>query len=222
MSRVVVHRLIDRLVDGVDLGEWGSLQLYLFPLRQYCNSEEGRRTLSLQVLDAIFLNIEQIYNIHRSMLAELHGRLARFPFVSDIPSLILRMVGSFAVYNRYSEQAANADETLRFYKQKPPFNTFIPKVSITLSTTFPSFGPDLGLHSDPVVAVVDDRGGKKVQDDRQQLTNMPARVCKVPSLQTLLNMPHRHLIDLFQAVRVRATSLSLLSFLSSFFFLCPF
>ena len=99
------------------------------PLIEFNNSgEQARKALPIQVIKAIFRNIETIYNIHVHLLQDLEDRKNSWPFVTDMPEILLKATGGFAIYGKYVEEAASAQETLDFFKEKPPLNSFLTKM----------------------------------------------------------------------------------------------
>jgi len=105
------------------------IEHYLRPLIEFNKfNEEARKALPIQVVKAIFRNIETIYNIHVEFLKGLKNRIDAWPFVTDIPAMFLKVTASFSVYSSFAEDAAAAEETLRFYKQNPPLSTFLVKM----------------------------------------------------------------------------------------------
>ena len=102
---------------------------YLKPLIEYNKyNEQARKALPMAVIKSIFRNIESIYNLHVHLIKDLEDRITKWPFVNDIPAILLRVTGGFSIYGRYAEEAATAEETLSFFKQKPPLSIFLNKM----------------------------------------------------------------------------------------------
>ena len=84
--------------------------------------------MPIQVIKAIFRNIESIYNLHVDLLNLLHEKLTNWPFVYDIPAFFLKATAKFSIYATYAEGAEASEETLHFYKRKVPLNVFLAKI----------------------------------------------------------------------------------------------